>query len=406
MPPDIRNIVISRGPPDPRTGDLPVNFSILVNRPPEGFPLPLPVRITFSLRPVGVGRPVTAVAAGIPPPAGPALLSTKMSLPPGGYTLWLRGDTQLSLRFVLPQGARTPVRLFCRHKTLHPTFRDHLSALTQKGEILASSSVVRFSACCRKNPPPWRPLSYPPRTWVLLHPIGKPQRFWIGDRVVAVSPREYLLVNPSEQNPFTRLPETAAPIRQVWLMPPAFTHLWESVCMPYPLDAVRFPTGPHALDAPLQKEIAKLETAMAKVAALEAPLATHVACQDLILTLFRRHLTKCEALPALPKKTFLDPRLKLAIEYLENYYAEMYQSAEVARHACASPEMLWKLFRKHLKQTPNHYLQAVRVRKAKELACTSSLTIAQIAEAVGYQDARNFRRIFLAHTQKPLSAFR
>ena len=52
------------------------------------------------------------------------------------------------------------------------------------------------------------------------------------------------------------------------------------------------------------------------------------------------------------------------------------------------------------------YITGVRLKKAMELLESTSLTVNEIAEAVGYKDARYFREIFVKHMGKTPSQFR
>lgn len=346
-------------------------------------------------------------AAGIPPPSGPVLLYGRTLLGPGDYRLFAAGDPRLVAHFRVSKDPAVPVRIYCHHQGRDLTFRDRMTAFSQKGEILATVSTLRFGACCRSDSTPVRPIQYPAPIWVLVRPVDRPQKFWLEGTPITIRPDQYLLLDPSERLPFARIPPTPTHMRVIWFMPPAFRGLWHSVRMPYPMDVVRFPLGPHATDRGLESALMQMEEALQDVGVPAAGAAAEIACYSVLLALLKRHPPRlAPALPRPARSAQMDRRLKLAIEYIETYHADPYSARNLARHACASVEVLWKLFRKHLGETPVRFLQRVRVARAKELLRDPELTVAEIAGRVGYRDVRSFRRIFLTHAEKPLGSFR
>ncbi len=92
--------------------------------------------------------------------------------------------------------------------------------------------------------------------------------------------------------------------------------------------------------------------------------------------------------PAVP------PKLEAALGLLALRVPCRVAIAEVARELHMSISALEKLFQLHLHDTPRRYLTSLRMKSAVELLCQSGLTIAQVAEKVGYSDAHSFSREF------------
>ncbi|MDG2526691.1 helix-turn-helix domain-containing protein [Stenotrophomonas sp. HITSZ_GD] len=86
--------------------------------------------------------------------------------------------------------------------------------------------------------------------------------------------------------------------------------------------------------------------------------------------------------------------------------AERYQLAELARAFHLSSRTLLRRFRAETGRTPLEMLQDLRVEKARTLLEATTLSVAQVAEQVGYLDVATFSRLFARHTQLTPAAFR
>ncbi len=79
---------------------------------------------------------------------------------------------------------------------------------------------------------------------------------------------------------------------------------------------------------------------------------------------------------------------------LNAYPPKPFRAAEWARHLGAGEPHLRRLFRERYGVTPRRYLTERRLRQAGHLLWTTSWSVAEIARQVGYEDLRNFRRLF------------
>ena len=77
----------------------------------------------------------------------------------------------------------------------------------------------------------------------------------------------------------------------------------------------------------------------------------------------------------------------------DNYYREIIMS-QLAEKFSMSTRTLNRRFKTALGISPLHFLQEVRVNIAKDLLKTSNLSINEIADKVGYQDASFFTKLF------------
>jgi len=89
-----------------------------------------------------------------------------------------------------------------------------------------------------------------------------------------------------------------------------------------------------------------------------------------------------------------NPDIRKVQDYLENNYPKTVTIDKMAEIACMSPRTFMRNFKKHTGNTPNKYLQKVRVENAKKMLEHSGLSIEQICMEVGYIDFAAFRKIF------------
>ncbi|HBK47194.1 MAG TPA: AraC family transcriptional regulator [Xanthomonadaceae bacterium] len=92
--------------------------------------------------------------------------------------------------------------------------------------------------------------------------------------------------------------------------------------------------------------------------------------------------------------------------WFEPRLAERYSLGELARAFHLSSRTLLRRFGAETGRTPLELLQDLRVEKARRLLETTTLSVAQVAEQVGYLDVATFSRLFARRTQLTPAAFR
>lgn len=101
-----------------------------------------------------------------------------------------------------------------------------------------------------------------------------------------------------------------------------------------------------------------------------------------------------------------DKVIKESQELIEESLIEQELLAKVTQ-ASGLPERTFKRrFKMATKQTPNEYIQNVRIDTAKKLLLISSFTVQEIAEQVGLMDGSYFRRLFKRKTGLSAQDFR
>lgn len=89
--------------------------------------------------------------------------------------------------------------------------------------------------------------------------------------------------------------------------------------------------------------------------------------------------------------------IKHCKQYINDHYGEQITLESMARELYLNPVYLGALFKSKTGISFTNWLLTVRIEKAKELLKTSKLSIYEIAEKVGYQDAKHFSRLFAKH---------
>ena len=91
--------------------------------------------------------------------------------------------------------------------------------------------------------------------------------------------------------------------------------------------------------------------------------------------------------------------VKKAKSYMDaNYMNEDISLKTTAEYVGLSPTYLSALFKREMKRNFTEYLTEIRIRKAKELLCSTSKLICEIAYEVGFRDYRYFSQIFKKQT--------
>lgn len=101
-----------------------------------------------------------------------------------------------------------------------------------------------------------------------------------------------------------------------------------------------------------------------------------------------------------------DHDVALILRELELHYCEPISVASLAEKYHLSESHLCRKFRKYTQCTIRQYVQRRRIAQAKSLLLGTSLSIAQIGTAVGYQDAQFFSEIFRRETGSSPRSYR
>jgi transcriptional regulator GlxA family with amidase domain len=126
--------------------------------------------------------------------------------------------------------------------------------------------------------------------------------------------------------------------------------------------------------------------------------------RDLVLARFVEVLL-IEALRAMPGKdappgllpALADPRLVLAIHDMHNHVARSWTVAALARRCALSRSAFFERFTRIVGGPPMEYLLCWRMAVAKRLLRIEDVSVADVAERVGYGSASTFSTAFSRH---------
>lgn len=99
-------------------------------------------------------------------------------------------------------------------------------------------------------------------------------------------------------------------------------------------------------------------------------------------------------------------QVERCLSYIHEHYAGAFDVEALARSIHVSPSYLFRIFKKKLGVSPMHYRNVVRIEKAKLLLLDRALTLAVVAEKIGFEDPKYFTRVFKALTGTSPSSFR
>ena len=103
-------------------------------------------------------------------------------------------------------------------------------------------------------------------------------------------------------------------------------------------------------------------------------------------------------IPLQTKQFHHDQAVRTVQERIQKDYMKPLTLADLAEEACVSVRNLTRRFRIATDQTPNAYLQAVRIDKSRELLELTDQTVEDITLSIGYEDVRSFSRLFKKQT--------
>lgn len=88
------------------------------------------------------------------------------------------------------------------------------------------------------------------------------------------------------------------------------------------------------------------------------------------------------------------PQITKALSFIQTHYHEPLTLDEIAAISGFSRYYFIKQFQHQLNMTPVQYLTKIRLQKAAELLRSTSLTVTDIADQVGYANANYFNKVF------------
>lgn len=98
--------------------------------------------------------------------------------------------------------------------------------------------------------------------------------------------------------------------------------------------------------------------------------------------------------------------VRKAVSFIQSNYCNPIKVTDVAEYVCVNRSYLYTLFQNSLKMSPQQFLTAFRIAKAKELLESTVYPIESIALSCGYSDALVFTKAFRNMKGMSPSAYR
>ena len=89
-----------------------------------------------------------------------------------------------------------------------------------------------------------------------------------------------------------------------------------------------------------------------------------------------------------------EPFIDNAQKWITDHLSDDFSIEEFAMEMAVSKRTLNRRFRQYFQESPQGYIQQVRMEKAKELLSTTTMPLSKVILACGYQDESAFRRSF------------
>jgi len=99
-----------------------------------------------------------------------------------------------------------------------------------------------------------------------------------------------------------------------------------------------------------------------------------------------------------------DPRIKTAIRYITDHYAEPLHISEVAKAVSLNPVYFGALFKKETQVTFRDYLNMIRLNQAEDMLRTGEWNVTEVALRCGFVDVFYFSRLFKKNKGIPPSS--
>ncbi len=98
--------------------------------------------------------------------------------------------------------------------------------------------------------------------------------------------------------------------------------------------------------------------------------------------------------PAVPVDLEVDQKIERTIAYMKEHLDEPLQAASLASRANVSLSHYFALFKRLTGCTPIDFFIHLRMERARAMLETTSLTVKEVAAALGYDDPFYFSRVF------------
>ena len=238
---------------------------------------------------------------------------------------------------------------------------------------------------------------YAGRTAWTLHMTVAGVGDYIAGTEIRSTPGELLLLSPLSSLHFKR-----SDIADEW------THYW-AFFEPLAswLDLLNWPLntyGVYRLRIEQKEDIFTLQSLFEEMICLAE--SSDSAPQRLLTNLLEQFFIRAHQTQLETGKPHTDSRVLQACKYIEDNVAADLSVSDIAAACSLSGSRLAHLFAESLGQSVKSFHNALRIQNAKRLLATTNLSISQVGDRVGYEDAAQFSKFFRRQMKCSPRAFR
>lgn len=245
------------------------------------------------------------------------------------------------------------------------------------------------------------------------------QRYRVGRHEHLVTPSNYLVVNQGQRYQTSFESNTEQEMILVAFKPgyaealqrtlsASLDQLLSDPCKPVG-DEVRFFEQTYDHDPVIAGLFGRLRVLMDTPLSVKRELDLDDLYDTLLARLFHVHHRLHDSMGNLgdvryPTRVELFRRLHIARDFMEANALQQVTLEQAAQAACLSVHHFKRSFRALFLITPHQYLVKKRIEKAKQLLNNTSLPVADVCTATGFENASSFIRLFKQHVgTTPLS---
>lgn len=324
----------------------------------------------------------------------PLTLFGEAVLPPGEYEVTLHDPTD-GTRFRVLSGGGPPVYL-CSHDC-HRTEILTRSIPDGKGRVWYGGQDMVIWPCCQDVIRAWEtPESY---ALALYLPLNGRIHVKVNERSWVVRAGEYLALNPLDPVRLSARQRWPLHLRTVIVEQAALRAFRESVGLRKEDGPFRLAPGPRPLVGKVASAVEEWVGSWQTRSAIGYEEYVGLATRRLLLELINHHPnTFQERVAQEGSLRHVDVRIRAALAILTQQYHRPLTIEIVAREIGVGGAWLRSQFLRDMRQGFGEYLRGWRMQQAKGLLKNPTLSVEEVAHAVGYRDVRAFRRVFRAYT--------
>ncbi|MFM1850553.1 MAG: hypothetical protein RIS54_237 [Verrucomicrobiota bacterium] len=224
--------------------------------------------------------------------------------------------------------------------------------------------------------------------WVLVYNAEGHARFGHANGDVLTGPGDMILLRPRFRHDYG-----TAPDRPLWV--PLWAHFIPRPSWMEWLDWPEAAPGIHLLQlqGPQRKMVERRFQFM-----LQINTGADRVRRELAMNALEEIILRCDRFNPRSETSQLDARIRVAVEFLSSHFAEPLTVTQVATRCGLSPSRFAHLFRTQTGQTPQRYLESLRLSRARQLLEFTQEPIRVVARQVGFENPFYFTLRFKQHS--------